>query len=123
MDSKAESEYSRFLHDAINAAGHGLFELANSDPLIYPLQTWLHALAPGPTFHSLHVKGAVMDVLFPFHSQELMALLLCCYIGGVCVRTAKGIGGIACLGGFNRWYRPGFLSPQGAAASLLLHLS
>jgi hypothetical protein len=43
MDSKAESEYSRFLHDTINAAGHGLFELANSDPLIYPLQTWLAA--------------------------------------------------------------------------------
>jgi hypothetical protein len=42
MDSKAELEYSRFLLDTINAAGHGLFELANYDPLIYPLQTWLH---------------------------------------------------------------------------------
>jgi hypothetical protein len=84
MDSKAEAEYSRFLHDTINAASHGLFEIANNDPLIYPLQTWLHALAPGPTFHSLQMKGAVMNVLFPFHSQELM-VLLCCYIEGVYV--------------------------------------
>jgi hypothetical protein len=44
MDSKAESEseYNRLLLDTINAAGHGLFELANNDPLIYPLETgWL----------------------------------------------------------------------------------
>jgi hypothetical protein len=122
MDSKTEAEYNRFLHDTINAASHDLFESANNDPLIYPLQTWLHALAPGSTFHSLHVKGAVMNVLFPFHSQELMALL-CCYIEGVYVRTAEDIGGIGCLGGFNHWHHPGFWSQQEAASSLLLHLN
>jgi hypothetical protein len=126
MDSKAEAEYSRFLHDTINAASHGLFELANNDPLIYPLQRMVAcpcSRAPGSTFHSLHVKGAVTNVLSPFHSQELMALL-CCYIEGVYVRTAEDISGIGCLGGFNHWrYHPGFWSLQEAAASPLLHLN
>ena len=63
-----------------------------------------------------------MNVLFPFHSQELM-VLLCCYIEGVYVRTAEDISGIACLGGFNHWYHPGFWSLQEAAASPLLHLN
>ena len=123
MDSKAESEYQQFLQDTIMATGQdGLFELATMDPLIYPLQTWLHALTPGSTFHSLQVKGAVMNVLFPFHSQELMALL-CCYIEGVYVRTQENINGIGCLGGFNYWYHPGFWSLHDAADSLLLHLN
>ena len=117
---RRQNTSSRFLHGTIKAASHDLFESANSDPLVYPLQTWLHALAPGPTSHSLQVKGAVMSVLFPFHSQELMALL-CCYIEGVYVRTAKSIGGIGCPGGFNHWYRPGFWIQQEAASSLLLH--